>query len=591
MPAFKKSLDHIAKKHVALRILSMVFVFPSTFAAGEFVCQRANPRFEFFIRSSCHYTAESRKIAHARGADESNTAEYSSSDHSTGRKGVFNRVAALRKLGSAMTVANVNQTAPPYVRLAHPALSRRLQRLALFNVCLGQFISALDSRSITVALPTISVYFNSSMAVVQWIPLAYQLSIIGFVLGMARLGDMLGRKKFYACGFLLLALGSACSGLSTGLWQLIAFRVLAGIGGAVVMGNGRAIVSTVYVKEGRGPALGLTSMAFHLGYIIGPSVGGLLIDTVGWRWIFFVSLPAALAAAFMAWKVLPETAGDRRKYFLDVPGMLALLLTVVSLILGLQQIAKSGVTWLAMGAFPAAAFFLALLLRFERKSPAPLLDLSLFRVRMLTAGVLSNLFIVTSHSATFFLLPFYLQGILHYSPTQVGVTIIFFSLVIVFLAPVGGWIGDRLGSRLLCTAGAVLTIGSMLALSRLGADSGQAAVIVPLMVLGLGWSLFQAPNLSALFSAVEPRHVGAVSGISLTSANIANATGIAIGSVLFLRGLNYSGLNGSAVPAYTQWAENPGIFINAFHNAWLIIAGVTSVSILTSAMRGVEKRT
>jgi EmrB/QacA subfamily drug resistance transporter len=490
-----------------------------------------------------------------------------------------------------MTVINVNQATPAYLHLAPTVLSPRLQRLALFNVCLGQFISALDSRSVTVALPTISVYFNSSMAVVQWIPLAYQLTIIGFVLSMARLGDMLGRKKFYASGFLMLTLGSACSGLSTGLWQLIAFRVLAGIGGAVVMGNGRAIVSTVYAQEGRGQALGLTSMAFHLGYIIGPSLGGLLIDTVGWRWIFFVNLPVALAAASMAWKVLPETAGEKRKYSLDSMGMLTLLLTVVSLILGLQQIAKSGVTALAVAAFPAAAVFLALLLRFERKSPAPLLDLSLFKVRMLTAGVLSNLFIVTSHSSTFFLLPFYLQGILHFSPTQVGVTIIFFSLVIVFLAPVGGWLGDRFGSRLLCTAGSVLTVVSMLALSRLGANAGYVAVITPLMILGLGWSLFQAPNLNALFSAVEARHVGAVSGISLTSANIANAMGVAVGSVLFLRGLNYFGLSGSVVPVYTQWAESPGIFINAFHNAWLIIAGLTSVAIITSAMRGVEKRT
>ena len=484
----------------------------------------------------------------------------------------------------------MNQTTPTYLHIAQTALAPRLQRLALVNVCLGQFISALDSRSVTVALPTISIYFNSSMTLVQWIPLAYQLTVIGFVLGTARLGDMLGRKKIYALGFLLLTLGSACSGLSTGMWQLIAFRVLAGIGGAVIMGNGRAIVSTVYAQEGRGPALGLTSMAFHLGYIIGPSLGGFLIDTVGWRWIFFVNLPVAAAAALMAWKVLPETASEREKYSLDLMGMVTLLLTVVSLILGLQQIAKSGVTWFTVAAFPAATIFLALLLNFERKSPVPLLDLSLFKVRMLTAGVLSNLFIVTSHSATFFLLPFYLQGILHFTPTQVGVTIIFFSMVIVFLAPVGGWLGDRFGSRALCTAGSVLTVASMLALSRLGADAGHAAVIIPLMILGLGWSLFQAPNLSALFGAVEARHVGAVSGISLTSANIANAMGVAVGSVLFLRGLNYFGLSGSAVPAYTQWAQNPDLFIKAFHSSWLIIAGLSASAIATSAMRGVDKR-
>ena len=484
----------------------------------------------------------------------------------------------------------MNQTAPTYLQIEQTTLAPRVQRLALINVCLGQFMSALDSRSVIVALPTISVYFHSSMAVVQWIPLAYQLTVIGFVLSVARLGDMLGRKRIYAFGFLLLSVGSVCSGLSTGLWQLIAFRVLAGLGGAVVMGNGRAIVSTVYAREGRGQALGLTSMAFHLGYIIGPSMGGFLIDTVGWRWIFFVNLPVALAVAAMAWKVLPETAGERGKYSLDSMGMVTLLLTAVSLILGLQQVAKTGVTLFAGAAFLAAVVFFALLLRFERNSPAPLLDLSLFRIRTLTAGVLSNLFLVISHSSTFFLLPFYLQGILHFTPTQVGVTIIFFSMVIVFLAPVGGWLADRLSSRLLCTAGSLLSVLSMLALSRLGADAGHAAVIVPLMVLGLGWSLFQAPNLSSIFGAVQARHVGAVSGISLTAANIANAMGVAVGSVLFLRGLNYFGLSGSVVPAYTEWARNPEVFLKAFQSAWLIIAGLTAVAIVTSALRGVDKR-
>ena len=475
--------------------------------------------------------------------------------------------------------------------MAQPTFSPKLQRLALINVCLGQFMTALDSRSVIVALPTISIYFDTSLAVVQWIPLAYQLTIIGLVLSLARLGDMLGRKKIYGSGFLLLALGSACCGLSTGLWQLIVFRVLAGIGGAMVLANGRALVSTLYAHEGRGRALGMTSMAFHLGYITGPSLGGFLIDTVGWRWIFFISLPVALAAAFMAWKVLPETVSDKRQYSIDPMGMVTLLLTVVSLILGLQQIAKSGVGWFAITAFLVGAIFLGLLLHVERKAPAPLLDLSLFRVRMLSAGIVSHFFVVISHSSTFFLLPFYLQGILHFTPTQVGVTIIFFSLVIVFLAPVGGWLGDRLGSRLLCTLGSIMTVISMLAFSRLGADAGYAAVIIPLMILGLGWSLFQSPNLSAVFSAVEPRHVGAVSGISLTAANIANAVGVAVASVLFLRWLNYYGLSGSVLPVYTQWAQTPEVFIKAFQSSWLVIAGLTAIAVVTSVLRGTDRQT
>jgi EmrB/QacA subfamily drug resistance transporter len=474
--------------------------------------------------------------------------------------------------------------------MIQPALTPRVQRLALVNVCLGQFMSALDSRSVNVALPTLSLYFDVSLAVVQWIPLAYQLTIVGLVLSMARLGDKLGRKRIYTLGFVLLGVGSAACGLSPQLWQIICFRVVEAVGGALVLANGRAIASSLYSHEGRGRALGMMSMSFHLGYITGPSVGGFLVDTVGWRWIFFMNLPVAIAASWMAWKILPETVTESRDYSIDPIGMVTLFATVIGVIVALQQVAKSG-----FGAFPAAALIVSavafcLLLYFERRAQAPLLDLSLFKVRLLTAGVLSHFFVSLSHTSTFFLLPFYLQGILHFTPTQVGLTIIFFSLVIVFLAPVGGWLADRLGSRMLCTVGSVFTVLSMAGFARLGADSGQLAVMVPLMLLGVGWSLFQSPNLSGMFNAVAPRYVGAVSGLSLTSANIANAMGVAVGSVLFLRWLNFNGLPGAVVPSYTEWGKAPEIYIRAFQSSWTVIAILTSLAILTSAMRGADER-
>jgi len=472
-----------------------------------------------------------------------------------------------------------------------PPLAPKLQRLALVNACLGQFLSALDSRSVNVALPTLSVYFDASMAVIQWIPLAYQLTIVGLVLSMARLGDHLGRKQIYALGFVLLGVGSALCGLSPYLWLIIVFRVIEAVGGALVLANGRAIVSALYAREGRGRALGMLSMSFHLGYITGPSLGGFLVDTAGWRWIFFMNLPVVAVAAWMAWRILPETVTEKRDFSIDPLGMLALLMTVVSLVMGLQWIARSGAGLLPLGALASSAVFFALLLYVERRDPAPLLDLSLFKVRLLSAGIASHFFVALSHTSTFFLLPFYLQGILHYTPTQVGLTIIFFSLVIVVLAPVGGWLADRLGSRMLSTVGSALTAASMIGFARLGAESSQLSVMAPLMLLGLGWSLFQSPNLSGMFNAVEARYVGAVSGLSLTAANIANAMGVAVASVLFLRGLNEYGLSGSVVPPYTQWGSQPEIFIKAFQGSWTLIAALTAISIATSALRGPDERT
>jgi predicted MFS family arabinose efflux permease len=167
---------------------------------------------------------------------------------------------------------------------------------------------------------------------------------------------------------------------------------------------------------------------------------------------------------------------------------------------------------------------------------------------------------------------------------------IFFSLVIVCLAPIGGWLGDKLGSRLLCTIGSVLTALSMVGFARLDTHSTLFSVMLPLMLLGLGWSFFQSPNLSGMFNAVAPRHVGSVSGLSLTSANVGNAVGVAVGSMLFLRWLNFFGLEGAVVPPYTQWSARPEIFIESFRGSWLVIAGLGSVAIVTSAMRGAERK-
>ena len=175
--------------------------------------------------------------------------------------------------------------------MPQPDLTPKLQRLALINVCLGQFMSALDSRSVTVALPTLSVYFDVSLAVVQWVPLAYQLTIVGLVLSMARLSDKLGRKKIYALGFVLLGVGSASCGLSGQLWQIIGFRVVEAVGGALVLANGRAIASTLYAREGRGRALGMMSMSFHLGYIPDRPSAGFSSTPLAGRWIFFMNLP------------------------------------------------------------------------------------------------------------------------------------------------------------------------------------------------------------------------------------------------------------------------------------------------------------
>jgi EmrB/QacA subfamily drug resistance transporter len=460
------------------------------------------------------------------------------------------------------------------------------QWLVLANVCLGQFIGAVDARSVNVALPTLSVYFGTSMEVVQWIPLAYQLTVVGLVLSLGRLGDAVGRKKIYNSGFVIFMAGSALCGFATGVLPMIFFRVLEGVGGAMILANGRAIASAVFGSANRGKALGITSMAFHMGYIVGPSFGGFLIDTLGWRWIFFVNLPFALSGAVMAWKVLPESVGKKGAYSIDPLGMATLLLSVVFLVVGLHQATRSGFELKTASLLLLSALSLTLFIFFERRTAAPLIELDLFRRRAFSAALVSQALISLSQTATFLLLPFYLQGILSFSPTQVGLTIIFYSVVIVFMAPIGGSLSDRLGSRVLCTAGCTCTFISILSLVRLQATSAQWEVMLPLAGMGLGWSLFASPNLSALFGSVTSERLGAVSGAAVTAANTANAVGIALASLLFSRWLDYYGVPAASAATYQGWLKNPAPYVSAFQNSWAIVAAFALVAVAMSAVRG-----
>jgi predicted MFS family arabinose efflux permease len=359
----------------------------------------------------------------------------------------------------------------------------------------------------------------------------------------------------------------------------------------MILANGRAIVSAAFGGSGRGRALGITSTAFHLGYIVGPSLGGFLIDALGWRWIFFVTLPVAVAGAAMAWRVLQETIETKRSYSIDVLGSAALLSFVVALILGLNRAARAGADASTAALVFLFAALLGLFILLERRADEPVLDLGLFRKALFSAGIASLALISLTQTATFFLLPFYLQGLLSLTATQVGVTLIFYSVVIVVLAPVGGSLSDRFGSRILCFVGCAATAVSVFSLSFVGADSSRLAVIVPLMGMGLGWALFASPNLSSLFGSVTQDRLGAVAGATVMTANVANAVGVAFASMFFVRWLEWSGVSETAAGKYTEWSRAPEIYLSAFRNSWMIFAGFAFIAMIISAIGRKPERT
>jgi EmrB/QacA subfamily drug resistance transporter len=466
---------------------------------------------------------------------------------------------------------------------------RRLMWI-LINVCVGQFVVGLDQRALLVALPTLTRTFNTSLTTIQWVLLIYDLLLIGTVITVGRLGDLFGRRRFYAAGFLIFVLTSALCGFAQAAWQIILFRGLQAIGGAMITANGRAVASVAFPASERGKAMGFASMAFHIGFLTGPTLGGFLIDTIGWRWIFFLNLPIGFWGAYLAWRLVEESKAEVKHISVDIPGALLLMIAYSLFIYGMNELPH--VSWrdpLVARSLMLAAVAAALFVWVELRSTMPILSFSLFRNRLFSASILSLFFITSTQSSISFLMPFYLQNILHYSAMQMGWIIIANSVVIVLVAPIAGWLSDRMGSRLLCTIGSSIIMLGQFFIASLGLSPSILRLIFPLALTGLGWAIFNSPNQSAILGSVPRDKLGTASGMNTTTARTGGAMGVALSATLFTYGLAGAGLSRAQIEAPQSWGASPEPFVGSFNHTVHIVNIFTLLAVLFSAVRGARQ--
>jgi EmrB/QacA subfamily drug resistance transporter len=463
-------------------------------------------------------------------------------------------------------------------------------RLVLYQVSLGLILVAINHRAIQVALPTLTDVFHADLSFIQWVLLVYDLAVIGLVLTLGRLGDLFGRKWIYILGFFLFIVSSALCGFAQTSAQLITFRVFQGIGGAVILANGRALVSINSLPSERGKALGLTSTAYHVGYMTGPTLGGFIIDTIGWRWIFFVTIPIGLAAAYFAWRVLKEREKSEEPVQVDFTGAAYLLLTNICFVYALNQLPHLGFGHpVVFSFFIVSLASLALFIRTEQTVATPILNLRLFRNRLFTVSNLSLFFITSTQSAISVLLPFYLQNLMGFTPTQMGWLLIGNSVVIILFAPVAGWLSDRFGSRLLCSIGAAIIVLGQYLVGSLTLQSSVLQLVLPQVLIGLGWALFNSPNQSAIMSAVSRDQVGAASGMTVTTARIGGAIGIALSGAIMTYALSAGGLTPEQIESPGSWSAAPDQFLNAFGFTAHFVNAFALLAVVFSTLRGRNK--
>lgn len=403
----------------------------------------------------------------------------------------------------------------------------------MLGVGLGVLMSTLDSSIVNISLPTLVEELDTTFATIQWVVLSYLLVITSLMLSVARLGDMFGKKKLYNIGLVLFTLGSLLCGLSPGVGWLIGFRALQGTGAVMMTALGSAIITEVFPSSERGRALGIVGGIVSIGIALGPSLGGLLIGTVGWRAMFLVNVPIGLLAAAIVFKVVPPLAPGEPGQRFDIAGAAILFVMLGGYALGMTLGQDLGFhSRLVLALLTAAGVGLVAFLIVQIRSPYPMIDLSLFRNVLFGVNLLMGLlvFIVIAGQ---FLFPFFLQLVKGYSVQQAGLLIGVFPLMMGVVAPISGALSDRFGSRVITLIGLISIATACVLVSTLHEDVGLGGFALRLVPLGIGVGMFNSPNNSAVMGTAPRNRLGIASGLLALSRTLGQTTGLPLMGAIF----------------------------------------------------------
>jgi EmrB/QacA subfamily drug resistance transporter len=461
-----------------------------------------------------------------------------------------------------------------------PAASERmvaglaLKWWILIAVGVGSFMSALDGSVVNTVLPVITKTFGTDIAAIEWVVTVYLLMVSALLLSFGRLGDLRGHKAVYVWGFAVFVLGSMLCGFAWSPVVLIVCRVLQALGAAMLLANAPAILTKNFPAAQRGQALGMQGTMTYLGLMTGPSLGGWLATHYSWRAVFYINVPVGIIALLLSLRFIPRDAGSESGARFDTSGAVAFMGGLVALLLALNQGHEWG--WLSaptLGALAVAVVLLAVFLRIERRSPYPMLDLSLFGRRLFSAATASAILNYICVYSLLFLLPFYLIQGRGLNPAQAGLLLTAQPLIMAIAAPLSGVLSDRIGSRLPSTLGMLVLALGLFLLSRLGPVTPLPYVAAGLAVAGLGTGMFVSPNSSALMGSAPRQRQGIAAGIMATARNVGMVLGVGLAGAIYTTVLTVN--HGSA-----------GALFSAVDMALFVAIGVAVLGALTSLLRG-----
>jgi len=393
--------------------------------------------------------------------------------------------------------------------------------LALAVINIGTFIAPFDTGIVSIVLPNIARDFRAHISIAIWVPVIYLIILAAFMTSFGRYSDIKGRKKFFNIGLLIFVAGSFLSGNAADIFQLLVFRIIQAVGGAFLLANGRALITDAFPPHQRGFAMGTHVTTIYVALALGPALGGVITDLVGWKTVFFVNVPIGIAILVLShFKVKEREAVANVK--MDWLGSLLLGFGLSTLLLGLTfgpgsnwgtketyfELIEGQVQSFSVPIVGLLVLGIALLIGFgavQLKTQYPVLDLRLLTSnRLFLSSNLAVLLIYTAHHSTIIMLSFYLQLFRGMDPFDAAIILVALPAAVTVVSPIGGSFSDRIGSRELSAIGLTLVTVGLALLGFLSPTTSIVLIIVALIVLGIGVGLFAAPNTNANLSSVTP---------------------------------------------------------------------------------------
>jgi EmrB/QacA subfamily drug resistance transporter len=460
---------------------------------------------------------------------------------------------------------------------------------ALSVTSLGMLVGILNASTLIIALPTMMVKLNTDLFGIMWVMISYMLLMTILAPAWGRLADIHGRKKLYVYGLAVFTIGSFLCGLSANIGQLIAFRVLQAVGGSMLVANGTIIVTDAFRKSELGKALGILSMIMAAAFVVGPILGGFL-TMIDWRLNFFFNVPLGIVTTIWAHLKLRDIAELPRGETFDIKGMILFTIAFLASMIYLTAGFVLGLTSLPMliSLFAAIVSFAAFL-NVEKKATYPLMDLDIFKIKIFSYGQLSNLLNSIARGAVMILLILFFQGPRGYDPLTASILTIPLAIGLAITGPLGGVLSDKYGSRIISTAGLVISLAGLLGLATMHYDTPYWILAVWMFINSFGSGLFQPPNTSAIMASVSPERRGVASSMRafFNSAGMVLSMGISfpliMGTISMTEMMDMFVVGGGHMPVAVQEAFTGGIT-----GAFILSAMITVPAIIVSAMRGKE---